>query len=175
MVAETYAIDIPVPITRYGYFLYVWKATTAQGDLILYVGRTGDDVYTSANPPVVRVGQHLGRGRAAALTNNLRKRGVNARECAELRVVIHGPIFPPAQGDRDAHDARVTAMAALERAFSDTLQHNGYTVVGIHPRNWNFCRRCWQGIQEAFGQHFDLDEAPPGRDARPDHPCYVHV
>ena len=46
---------------------YVWKATTAQGDLFLYVGRTGDDVYTSANPPVVRVGQHLGRGRAAAL------------------------------------------------------------------------------------------------------------
>ena len=102
MVAETYAIDITVPITRYGYFLYVWKATTAQGDFILYVGRTGDDVYTSANPPVVRVGQHLGQGRAAALTNNLRRRGVNAREFAELRVVIHGPIFPPAQGDRDA-------------------------------------------------------------------------
>ena len=35
MVAETYAIDITVPITRYGYFLYVWKATTAQDDLIL--------------------------------------------------------------------------------------------------------------------------------------------
>ena len=41
MVAETYAIDIPVSITRYGYFLYVWKATAAQGDLFLYVGRTG--------------------------------------------------------------------------------------------------------------------------------------
>lgn len=175
MVAETYAIDIPTPITRYGYFIYAWKAMTVQGDLFLYVGRTGDDVYTSANPPVVRVGQHLGRGRAAALTNNLCKRGVNARECAELRVFIHGPIFPPALGDRDAHDARVTAMEALERALSDALKYNDYTVVGSHPRNWNLCLSCWQGLQEAFGQHFDLGKAPPGRDTRPDHPCYLHA
>ena len=100
MPAETYAIDIPVLITHYGYFLYVWEATTAQGDLILYVGRTGDDVYTAANPPVVRIGQHLGRGPAAALANNLCNMGVNPRECAELRIVVHGPIFQPPQGDR---------------------------------------------------------------------------
>ncbi len=69
MVAEPYVVDIPVPITRYGYFLYVWKVTTAEHDTILYVGRTGDSVYIAANPPVVRVGQHLGRGRGATLTS----------------------------------------------------------------------------------------------------------
>ena len=175
MTAETYAINIPVPITQYGYFLYVWKATTAKGVLILYVGRTGDDVYAAANPPVVRIGQHLGRGRPAALIKNLLARGVNPRECAELCIVIHGPIFPPPQCDRAAHHARVTPMKAFERALRDALHHNGYTVVGHHPRSWNLCRSCWQGIQEAFSRHFNLDEAPPGRDARPDHPCYLHA
>ena len=66
-------------------------------------------------------------------------------------------------------------MKALERALRDALQHNGYTVVGRHPHNWDLCRRCWQGVQEAFGQHFNLDAAPLGRDARPDHPCYLHA
>ena len=175
MTAGTYDINIPVQITQYGYFLYVWRVTTAEGDLILYVGRTGDDVYIVSNPPVVRIGQHLGHGPGAALTNNLRRRDVNPRECDKLRIVIHGPIFPPPQGDRVSHNARVAAMAALERALSDALEHNGYEVVGAHPRNWNLCHLCWQGVQKAFGKHFDLDEAPPGRDAMPDHPCYIHA
>ena len=174
MTAETYALDIPVPITQYGYFLYVWKATTSQDDLILYVGRTGDDVYTAANPPIVRIGQHLGRGRGATLTKNLLDMKVNPRECAELRIIIHGPIFQPTQC-KDAHRDRLTAMKALERALRDALQHNNYTVVGTHPRNWNLCRSCWQGVQQAFGRYFNLDEAPPGRDTKPDHPCYLHA
>ena len=44
MPAANYAIDIPIPIIQYGYFLYVWKVTTVQGDLFLYVGRTGTSV-----------------------------------------------------------------------------------------------------------------------------------
>ena len=147
MPAETHTIDIPIPIIQYGYFLYVWKSLPHRADLILYVGRTGDDVYTAANPPVVRIGQHLGRGPAASLINNLVQRRVKVRESAQLRIIIHGPIFQPPQGNPDAHDARVTPMKALERALREALQHNGYTVVGTHPRNWNLCRRCWQGVQ----------------------------
>ena len=59
MPVEAYNIDIPILIIQYGYFLYVWKVTTAQGDLFLYVGSTGDDVYTTSNPPVVRIGHHF--------------------------------------------------------------------------------------------------------------------
>ena len=175
MLAQTYPIDIPVPIIQYGYFLYVWEVTTAEGNLILYVGRTGDDVYIVANPPIVRIGQHLGQGPGAALVNNLNNMGVNVREAAGLRIVIHGPIFPPAQGNRNDHDDRVIAMSALERALRDALEHNGYVIVGMHPNNWDLCHRCWQGVQEAFGQHFNLNAAPPGRDDGPDHPCYLHA
>ena len=175
MLAQTYPIDIPVPIIQYGYFLYVWEVTTAEGNLILYVGRTGDDVYIVANPPIVRIGQHLGQGPGAALVNNLNNMGVNVREAAGLRIVIHGPIFPPPEGDEDAANARVIAMAALERALRDALEHNGYIIVGMHPNNWDLCHHCWQGVQEAFGQHFNLNAAPPGRDDGPDHPCYLHA
>ena len=30
MLAQPYAIDIPVPIIQYGYFLYVWEVTIAE-------------------------------------------------------------------------------------------------------------------------------------------------
>ena len=172
MLTQPYVIDIPVPIIQYGYFLYVWEVTIAEDNLILYVGRTGDDVYVTANPPVVRIGQHLDQGPGASLINNC----VNVREAAGLRIVIHGPIFPPPEGDAEAHRVRLNAMRPLERALRDALKHNGYTIVGTHPNNWDLCHRCWQGVQEAFGhQHFNLDAAPPGRDDRPDNPCYLHA
>ena len=175
MAADTYALDIPIPVIQYGYFLYVWKVTTDDDRVFLYAGRTGDDVYTTSNPPIVRIGQHLGRGDGASLLNNLIQKRVTRRDLDKLRIIIHGPVFPPPQGDEAVHEVRVTAMKALERALCEALRHNNYTVLGTHPRNWNLCRRCWQGIQEAFSEHFTLDAAPPGRDTRPDSPCYRHA
>lgn len=175
MPPDPYIIDLPVPIVQPGYFLYAWKVTTVTGDLFLYVGRTGDDVYTTSNPPVVRIGEHLGAGRGASLLNNLVQKRVTRRDFAQLRIIIHGPVFPPPRGDYEDHQVRVGAMRALERALCEALRYNGYTVLGTHPRNWDLCRRCWQGVQEAFGKDFNLNEAPPGRDARSDRPCYLHA
>ena len=135
MAADTYALDIPIPTIQYGYFLYVWKVTTDDDRVFLYVGRTGDGVYTTSNPPLVRLGQHLGRGPGASLLNNLLRRRVTRRDFDNLRIIIHGPIFPPPQGDEAAHEVRVTAMEALERALCEALRHNNYTVLGIHPQN----------------------------------------
>ena len=59
MAASTYTLQIPVSMTRPGYWLYVWRVTIPNGDEILYVGRTGDDRYITANPPIVRMGQHF--------------------------------------------------------------------------------------------------------------------
>ena len=179
MAALTYTLQIPVSMTRPGYWLYVWRVTIPNGDEILYVGRTGDDRYITANPPIVRMGQHFDPNGAQALLSNLRnhllRHRLNARDYADFRIVAHGPLFPPPANDRDYHDTRLAVVRPLERALRDALQHNGYVVIGQHSRDTNLCRCCWQDVRQAFMHHFNLTNECPQHNQGPDYPCFQHA
>lgn len=91
--AETYTMQIAGGTLRRGFWLYVWHVTTAGGDELLYVGRTGDNSTPNAQSPFNRMGQHLGNAETSSmLRNHLVKRGVVPEEC-KFRLVAHGPIF----------------------------------------------------------------------------------
>ena len=176
MPVETYLLEIPAPMTRPGYWLYVWSVITDKGAEILYVGRTGDKNYATAGPPIVRMGQHFDpNSRARSLLDNLITNGVNPDCCMDFRIVAHGPLFPPPNGDKAYHDPRIAVVSPLERALSDALEHNGYVVMGQHDKPDNLCRRCWEDVRQAFVPYFGLTLEYPGHNQGPDHPCFQHA
>ena len=175
MPAETHPLEIPAPMTRPGYWLYVWSVITGEGKEILYVGRTGDSRWSTAGRPIARMGQHFDPNAGQALLDKLRTNRVNPDHCTDFRIVAHGPLFPPPNGDDAYHTVRKAIVGPLERALRDALEHNGYFVVGQHDRPGNLCRRCWQDVRQAFDQYFGLTLEHPNNDQRPDHPCFQHA
>ena len=176
MTASTHSMTLTT-MSRPGYWLYVLSAIADNGKEYLYAGRTGDDRYISAKPVIVRIGQHFDPKVKASMHKKLRKKGVNPRRCTDFRAVVHGPLFAPPDGysDEDYHNAQLALVKPLERALRDALVHNGYVVLGSHPRDRNICRKCWEDIRRAFGKHFDLSDEYPPHTLRSDHPCTQHA
>lgn len=153
MRAGTHALTLPGAMLQRGFWLYVWRVDTPEGDK-LYVGRTGDSSSANAAPPYARMGQHLGHVRASnALRAHLVRVGIEPDAGREFDLIAHGPIFPE-QEDMDAHRGPRDIVAALERQLACALEAGGYRVLNTvacrHPLDGSM----WKEIQSAFIEYF---------------------
>lgn len=153
---------------RRGFWLYAWEITPAVGDVLYYVGRTGDSSSTNAQSPFNRMGQHLGFSRASnALRRHLDEQGVDPEAC-RFRLVAFGPVETESTtATRDEHDKRRDAVAAMENALAAVL-----SAVGCRVINTVNCRKPLDAtrfaqVRSAFASAFP--KLTPGG-AAPDEP-----
>jgi len=165
----TFRLTLPGAILRRGFWLYVWRVTTADKKELLYVGRTGDNSSPNASPPYIRMGQHLGSIKNQnALRSHLIKRGVKPEECHTFDLVAHGPIYPevvkPDDFDRTDKVGRLRLMGlhtplrnivgAMERLLATDLSAAGYTVMNTVKWPHHVSDADWLPIRKAFAEDF---------------------
>jgi hypothetical protein len=137
-----------------GFWMYVWEATTADREALLYVGRTGDSSSINAQSPFNRMGQHLGNAEnSSMLRNHLTKRDV-APEACTYRLVAYGPILPEAD-DRPTHDDRRDTTAAIEKQLAEDLSGAGYTVMNKVNSLKPLHEALYAAVRAAFAEEFD--------------------
>ncbi len=158
--AATYAVKLPGGVTERGFWLYVWRVRAPGGEELLYVGRTGDNTSAHAQSPYARMGQHLAsnsnrkpvRG-TAQLRRHVERRGIRVEEC-DYELLAHGPLFAET-GDWSLHVRRRNAVAALESALAQGLQHVGFDVLNERVRSaTSRDEDLWQDVRRAFAEHF---------------------
>ena len=167
-------LNIPPPMTRPSFWLYVWRVTTDTGRDVLYVGRTGDGTFPTANPPIFRMGQHLEpNGSSNQLLKRLDEQNIDPSSCTAFQLVAYGPLFLETK-DRNEHYRRRDVVAALESALHDALLGGHYTVIDHSSSRKPLCRLCWQEVWEAFQEHFDAIAPYPHKTIRPNYVCFKH-
>jgi hypothetical protein len=147
-----------------GFWLYVWEIQTADDDIVLYVGRTGDSSSPHAQSPFNRLSQHLGTNKHAnALRRQLLKASIDPNACRSFEMVAYGPIFPEARSKAE-HEPSRNLIAAIEKALRDALHNAGYQVLnGVNCRQ-KLDDRHWQEVLAAFSERFTkLNQAPERR------------
>lgn len=152
-----------------GFWLYVWRVTTADGSELLYVGRTGDNASPYASPPYVRMGQHLGSNKNQnALRRHLIDREIAPEACRSFELIAHGPIHPEVEkptgyrhGDAVArtdlmvkHIPLRDRVSAMEKRLATELRAVGYDVVNTVPSNFEISDEDWLPIRAAFAADF---------------------
>ncbi|KAF0170322.1 MAG: hypothetical protein FD162_3588 [Rhodobacteraceae bacterium] len=153
MAAALHRVSLPGSMLQRGFWLYVWRIHVA-GEVLLYVGRTGDESSAHASAPYDRFGQHLGRNKNAnALKRNLQARGLRLEQIDAYDFVFHGPIFDEVD-DLMAHKPLRDIVAALEKELAGALGQAGYTVL-----NAVNCRRPldpdhWATVKASFAVEF---------------------
>jgi len=161
MPPATHVLTLPGPMLRRGFWLYVWRVETPEGEL-LYVGRTGDNSSPHATAPYTRMGQHLGSvATQNALRKHLEKRGVALEACA-FHLVSHGPLYDEvAKADGATRAALMAAhtplrdiVGAMEKALADDLRAAGYTVLNTVHCKWPLDSVLWEPVRVAFAEHF---------------------
>lgn len=160
--ASLHRLTLPGPMLQRGFWLYVWRVQTPQGER-LYVGRTGDSSSPHATAPYTRMGQHLGFSKAAnSLRRLLTEAGMEPETCSEFDLVSYGPIFPEIGLTKDQlradqmllHTPVRDQMAALEKRLRDTLVAAGYNVLNIVHSKKKFDVVHWHAVRHAFAEHF---------------------
>lgn len=153
MAAGTYSMTMPGAMLQRGFWLYVWRVETPQGEL-LYVGRTGDNSSPFAVPPYQRMGQHLGRVQTQnALRKHLIARNVEPEACGTYELVTHGPIFPE-QADMATHIGPRNIVAALEKCLADSLRTAGYDVLNTVNCKAPLDESLWTQVRDSFVEYF---------------------
>lgn len=161
MSPATHILTLPGPMLRRGFWLYVWRVESPEGEL-LYVGRTGDNSSPHASAPYTRMGQHLGSvATQNALRKHLEKRAVPLEACT-FHLVSHGPLYDEVSKADDA--TRETLMAAhmplrdivgaMEKALADDLVTAGYAVLNAVNCKWPLDPALWAPVRAAFAAHF---------------------
>jgi hypothetical protein len=150
---STYTVSLDGGTLERGFWLYAWKVTTAAGQTLLYVGRTGDSSSVNAQSPFNRMGQHLGSAKnSSMLRNHLGKRGIIPEQCV-FRLVAHGPILDEA-GDKETHYERRDLVGALEKKLAEDLVAAGYDVMNkvncLKPLN----QELYADVRAAFADAF---------------------
>jgi len=162
---STCTMSIPGAMIRRGFWLYVWRAETSDGDF-LYVGRTGDNSSPNAVAPYTRMGQHLGyQTTQNALRKHLAAKGLPPEDCIAFHLTAHGPIHPEIEGDKTTLEARRAlmpahskprdAVAAMEKALADDLGTVGYAVMNKVRCNAPLDRGAYAAVRAAFAIHFE--------------------
>ena len=154
-----HAISLPGTMLQRGFWLYVWRIR-AQGETMLYVGRTGDESSSHASAPYDRFGQHLGRNdRQNALRRNLEKRAITLPQADHYDFLFYGPIHPEA-ADMVAHIPQRDAVAAAEKKLADSLSAAGYTMLNrvncrrpLDPALWDHVRAGFIGAFPELADH----------------------
>lgn len=153
MTARTHTLTMPGAMLQRGFWLYVWRVDTPQGEM-LYVGRTGDNPSPNAAPPYARMGQHLGHVKASnALRTHLLRVGIAPEECKEFSFIAHGPIYPE-QKDMEAHRGPRNIVAALEKELACALGSVGYNVLNTVRSRQPLDSEAWDKVKAAFSEHF---------------------
>lgn len=182
MSPPTHELTFPGAMTQRGFWLYVWRITSFDGNEFLYVGRTGDSSSLNASSPFARMGRHLDpKGKANALHQHLTKRevGVNPQECAEFKMFAHGPLFlEPKDGgtmDEDEFRRRRDIVAALEQALADALRCGGYRVLNTVHSKKPMCVVCWNNVRRGFAKYFGRIAPGPQVPTEAEHFCHFHT
>jgi hypothetical protein len=132
-----------------GFWLYVWEITTPQGELLYYVGRTGDSSSVNAQSPFNRMGAHLGFNvKSNVLRRRLMKNG-NDPELCTFRLMAHGPIMKEAVG-LEEHRKQRDIIAALEKALASALCEAGYNVINTVNCRKPLDEKTFADIRSAF-------------------------
>lgn len=148
---ELYEVKFDGAILQRGFWLYVWEITPPKGNLLFYVGRTGDSSSANAQSPFNRMNQHLG---FAKNSNTLRKylmeKKAEPEQCS-FRLVAVGPLK---EESRDDHEARRDMVAAMEKALAEVLEE-----AGCKPMNEVTCRKPldetrFAEVRDAFARAF---------------------
>tara|TARA_Y100000813_G_scaffold180926_1_gene149623 strand:+ start:950 stop:1444 length:495 start_codon:yes stop_codon:yes gene_type:complete len=164
MRAETYSLVLPGGMLSRGFWLYVWRVETPDGEM-LYVGRTGDSSSPYATTPYTRMGQHLGFSKAAnSLRRLLTENGVEPEACTSYQLVSHGPIHPEigqtSGQDREAqmrlHKPVRDEMAGLEKKLRDALCSAGYRVLNVVHSKKTYNEQTWLEVRTAFRRIFPI-------------------
>lgn len=152
-VARTHSVDLSGATLERGFWLYVWEVMTPDGEILLYVGRTGDSSSKNAQSPFNRMGKHLGSAKnSSMLRNHLTGKGIVPEQCT-FRLVAHGPILEEAPS-WDAHQERRDLVGALEKRLAEDLGDAGYSVMNkVH------CLKplddlAYADVHAAFADHF---------------------
>ena len=161
MPTATHTLSFPGAMTQRGFWLYVFKITSSEGKLLLYVGMTGDNASTNAASPFARMGQHLGENKNEnAIRHHLEERGVSPEECVSFEMVAHGPLFPEVK-DSYEHKMSWKKVVALEKALADALRNAGHCILNEVNSRQCLDPDLWRRVRGAFACHFDL----PGPDS----------
>ncbi|MBI2898586.1 MAG: hypothetical protein HYY17_00205 [Planctomycetes bacterium] len=164
MPSGTYTLTLPGPMLERGFWLYVWRTETPEGEY-LYVGRTGDNSSPNATPPYQRMGQHLGHAKTQnALRQHLERHGIAPERCTQFHLIAHGPLFPEA-ADMAAHVGPRDVVAALEKALADNLLASGYRVLNTVNCRKILDPKLWSEVRAAFARHFPKLRGPSGEGA----------
>jgi hypothetical protein len=160
--AVTCTMTLPGTMIQRGFWLYVWRAETPNGEL-LYVGRTGDNSSPNAVAPYTRMGQHLGfQPTQNALRKHLSANGVAPEECVAFHLTAHGPIYPeverPEGATREllmaAHREPRDAVAAMECRLANDLTKAGYQVMNKVHCKAPLDIAVYAPVRAAFAAHF---------------------
>ena len=153
MKTKTLVLKMPGEMLKRGFWLYVWRIKTPIGEM-LYVGRTGDNSYPRANPPYLRMGQHLGNNENQnALRRQLLKAGVQPEDCGSFELISHGPLFPE-KNNFEAHKRPRDIVAALEKRLRDSLSEAGYQVLNTVNSRKDLDKKRWRDVHAAFVKYF---------------------
>jgi hypothetical protein len=152
---QTYTLIIDGATLRRGFWLYVWEVTTPCGQVLLYVGRTGDNSTPNAQSPFNRMGQHLGNAKnSSMLRNHLGAHDIVPEQC-QFRLVAHGPVFDEApNNDMEAHTKIRDVVGALEKRLAEELIDAGYHVMNTVRCNWPLDEDLYAQVRPAFAAHF---------------------
>ena len=153
MPGKPYVLDLPVPMLERGFWLYVWRIKSKQGEF-LYVGMTGDAGFTKAADPFSRTAQHLSHNeRQNAVRKNLKDHDVLPEECDSIKLIAHGPIFPETSS-RDEHKRRWNIVARFRKELADALKFNDYQLLPYPGSTQDLDYDRWKGVRKAFERHF---------------------
>ena len=161
MTASIQRLMLPGPMLERGFWLYVWKVTSPRGDLLLYVGRTGDSSSSKASQPFARMGQHLGNNpHQNMVRRHLESRQVSPEACKSFELIAYGPLFPEAT-DWPTHVERRNIVGALEKKLAEALKSAGYDVLNSVRDRHPLDAGRWAEVREAFAAHFPGLPGPP--------------
>ena len=153
--AKTFTVSLDGEMLRRGFYLYVWRITTPDGQRALYVGRTGDSSSPHAQSLFNRLGQNLGTlANASMVRNNLEKRGIDPVTC-QFEMVGFGPIFEEMPGkDMAAHKPIRDKVAAVEKRLAEDLTAAGYDVMNVVRSNAPLDLDVYEPVKAAFAAEF---------------------
>jgi len=143
---------MPGAMLKRGFWLYVWRVTTDNGD-VHYVGRTGDSSSPNAAPPYQRMAQHLGRNKNNnTLRRNLERRGIEPEQCS-FELISVGPIFDE-KTNMEEHTKPRDTVAALEKELACAMKAAGYDVINTISSKMVLDEDIWKKAKSAFSAHF---------------------
>ena len=153
MTAAPHKLEFSGALNQRGFWLYVWRIETPQGEL-LYVGRTGDSSSANAASPIKRMGQHWdAKNRGNSLFTHLGKNKISPELCEGCEMIAYGPLFPE-EKNWFRHQEPKRKVAALEKKLRDALKDAGYKVMNTVNDKQDLDMELWSEVREAYAKYF---------------------